>query len=64
MAWKDLTKEEKMNILTGSVVEAPAPAKQENDYTDEEKQFIEYLRSNGMTPTQYAQQFEQTEPQT
>ena len=64
MAWKDLTKQEKINILTGSVTEAPATQEPENDYTDEEVQFIQYLRSNGMTPTQYAQQFEQYEPQT
>lgn len=63
MSWKDLTKEEKINILTGSVVEPPKAQEPDTELTEEEQQFINYLRSNGMTPTQYTQQFEQSEPQ-
>lgn len=64
LSWKDLTKEEKINILTGSVVESPKNEPQHDDYTDEEKQFIAYLRANNMTPTQYSEQFQEQEPQT
>lgn len=63
MAWKDLTKEEKINILTGSVTPPQESQQQQNLLTDEEAQFINYLRSNGMTPTQYTQQFQEQEPQ-
>ena len=61
-AWKDLTKEEQMNIITGSVTEPAATAAPTDEYTDEEKQFIAYLRSNGLTPTQYSEQLAQPEP--
>ena len=64
LAWKDLTKEERFNILTGSVQEPPKNEEVHDDYSDEEKQFIAYLRQNGMTPSQYAQQFETQEPPT
>lgn len=60
-AWSDLTQDEKFNILTGSVVEQQPPAPQQNDYTDEEMQFIAYLRQNNMTPTSYTQQLQEQE---
>lgn len=61
-SWKDLTKEEQINILTGSVQEPAVNVQPTDNYTDEEKQFIAYLRSNGLTPTQYSEQLSSSEP--
>lgn len=63
-AWKDLSKEEQFNILTGSVQESNKGYNLNDYFSDEELQFIAYLRQNNITPTQYTEQFQTQEPQT
>lgn len=51
-AWKDLTSEEKLNILRQSTVEEH----EDNDLTDDEIDFLNELRKNNLTPQQYISQ--------
>ena len=44
-AWKDLSREEQLNILRQSTV-APPPEQPDNDLTDEEIEFLNMLRTN------------------
>ena len=60
--WKDLTKEEQLNILRQSTV-IPSSQEPENDLTDEEIEFLNMLRTNNLTPQEYLSQINvQEEP--
>ena len=67
-SWDDLTREEQINILN-TPLETTTPQQvvntPDNSLTDEEIMFINQLRYNGMTPTQFVNQFQvpETEPQ-
>ena len=67
-SWDDLTREEQINILN-TPLETTTPQQvvntPDNSLTDEEIMFINQLRQNGMTPTQFVSQFQvpETEPQ-
>lgn len=54
-AWKDLSKEEQLNILRQSTT-TPPPEEPDNDLTDEEIEFLNMLRTNNLTPQEYLSQ--------
>lgn len=60
-AWDSLDREEKLNILRGSI--QPHEDNEQNDLTDEEIQFLNMLRSNNLTPEQYLQQLQSSSVQ-
>ena len=61
-AWKDLSKEEKLNIL-GTPLEVEEPKdNNDNDLSEQELLFINYLRENNLTPEQYIQSLQYSEP--
>ena len=53
--WKDLSREEQLNILRQSTV-APSTEEPENDLSDEEIEFLNMLRTNNLTPQEYLSQ--------
>ena len=53
--WKDLTKEEKFNILNTPV---EAPHDPTNELTDEEIELLNQIRQSNLTPSQYLQQIQ------
>lgn len=55
-AWKDLSKEEKLNILRSNTVESSHES-EENDLSDEEIEFLNMLRTNNLSPKQYLEQY-------
>ena len=60
--WKDLSKEEQLNILRQSTV-APSAEEPDNDLSDEEIEFLNMLRVNNLTPREYLSQLnKQPEP--
>jgi len=48
-SWKDLSKEEKINILNTPLQQNEVT----NDFSDEELQLINLIRENNLTPSQY-----------
>ena len=50
--WSTLTREEQLNILRP----IPTPSNEDNDLSDEEINFLNQLRLNNLSPTQYIQQ--------
>ena len=63
-SWNDLSKEEKFNILNTPLQsqesnEGSQKEEDNNDLTQDEISFINYLRENNLTPQQYAQQIAQ-----
>ena len=54
-AWKDLSKEEQLNILRQSTT-TPPPEEPDNDLSDEEIEFLNMLRTNNLTPQEYLAQ--------
>ena len=50
--WNTLTREEQLNILRP----IPTPSNEDNDLSDEEIEFLNQLRLNNLSPTQYIQQ--------
>ena len=54
--WKDLTKEEKFNILNTPL--ESNPTNENNDLTEEEVAFLNHLRQSNLTPFQYIQQIQ------
>lgn len=53
--WKDLSREEKLNILRQSTTQTEPPT-EENDLSDEEIEFLNMLRTNNLSPAQYLEQ--------
>lgn len=53
--WKDLSKEEQLNILRQSTT-APSTEEPDNDLSDEEIEFLNMLRTNNLTPQEYISQ--------
>lgn len=53
--WKDLTREEQLNILRESITPPPSNT-DDNDLTDDEIEFLNMLRTNNLTPRQYLEQ--------
>ena len=53
--WKDLSREEQLNILRQSTV-TPSTEEPENDLSDEEIEFLNMLRTNNLTPQEYLSQ--------
>lgn len=51
--WNSLTNEEKFNILNTPVESQEPTVEYKNDLTNEEADFLNYLRSNKLTPQQY-----------
>ena len=60
-SWEDLSNEEKFNILNTPVDEAQQEPTIEyrNDLTQEEADFLNQLRTNGLTPQQYIESLQQ-----
>lgn len=54
-AWKDLSKEEQLNILRQSTT-PPSTEEPDNDLSDEEIEFLNMLRTNNLTPREYISQ--------
>ena len=54
-AWKDLSREEQLNILRQPTV-APSTEEPDNDLSDEEIEFLNMLRTNNLTPKEYLSQ--------
>ena len=60
--WKDLSKEEQLNILRQSTTSL-STEEPDNDLSDEEIEFLNMLRSNNLTPREYISQLNtQQEP--
>lgn len=53
--WKDLSREEKFNILNTPLTQNEETSHEENNLSQEEAEFINLLRENGITPQQYIQ---------
>lgn len=53
--WKDLSKEEQLNILRQSTT-PPSTEELDNDLSDEEIEFLNMLRTNNLTPQEYISQ--------
>lgn len=53
--WKDLSKEEQLNILRQSTT-TPPTEEPDNDLSDEEIEFLNMLRTNNLTPQEYLSQ--------
>lgn len=54
-AWKDLSRDEQLNILRQPTV-APSTEEPDNDLSDEEIEFLNMLRTNNLTPKEYLSQ--------
>lgn len=52
--WKDLSRDEQLNILRQSPIQEP-----DNDLSDEEIEFLNMLRTNNLTPRQYLNSLQQ-----
>lgn len=61
-SWDSLTREEQFNILN-TPLEPQAVDNSNSDLSDEEIQFLNQLRQNNMTPTQYIQAIQQQNQQ-
>ena len=62
--WNDLTKEERFNIFNTPLEEPKVVDNSNSELTDEEIEFINQLRQNGLTPQEYISQIipEEQEP--
>lgn len=60
--WHTLTREEQFNILN-TPLETPPADNSNSDLSEEEIQFLNQLRQNNMTPSQYIQSIQQQAPQ-
>lgn len=58
--WKDLSREEQLNILRQSPTTTQKP---DNDLSDEEIEFLNMLRTNNLTPRQYLNSLQQQTPE-